>query len=186
MKNKDKLNLLNLAREAIKSKLENKKFEVDTIKISNALKQKRATFVTLKNNGKLCGCIGHLVPVQSLCDDVLENACAAAFLDHRFAPLTKNEFDKIDIEISVLNPSKKLEYSSLHSLIKNLEKNKPGVILKHNRRIATFLPQVWNELPSAEQFLSHLCLKAGLDYDEWTREVEIETYTVEKISLDFN
>ncbi|MBU0722365.1 AmmeMemoRadiSam system protein A [Patescibacteria group bacterium] len=184
MENKDKLNLLNLAREAIKSKLENSIFKVDTTKISNALKQKRGTFVTLKNNGKLRGCIGHLVAAQALCDDVIENARAAAFLDPRFAPLTKSEFEKIDIEISVLSSSKKLKYESLHSLIKNLKRNKPGVILKHNGRMATFLPQVWNELPNAKQFLSNLCLKAGLDPDEWTREVEIETYTVEKISSD--
>lgn len=183
MENKDKLILLNLAREAIQTKLEGKNLEVDNAKISEALKQEHSTFVTLEIDGQLRGCIGHIAPVQALFQDVIENACAAAFEDPRFLPLTKDEFEKTDIEISVLSQSQKLEYASPLSLVQTLEKNKPGVILKKGGYGATFLPQVWDELPKAEEFLSHLCLKAGLDSDEWTRGVEIETYTVEKILM---
>lgn len=184
MESKDKKILLNLAREAIRSELENQKLAINKAEISCALKQKQGAFVTLKIDGQLRGCIGHLAPVQPLFKDVIENARAAAFLDPRFMPLTKNEFEKTAIEISVLSTSKKLEYESLPSLIENLEKSKPGVILKHDGKMATFLPQVWNELPKAEQFLSHLCLKAGLDHNQWKKKVEIEIYTVEKISSD--
>lgn len=181
MENKDKLTLANLAREAIRSELDNQKLAVNETKISGALKQKRSAFVTLKIDGRLRGCIGHLAPVQPLFKDVIENARAAAFLDPRFTSLTKNEFGKTDIEISVLSVSKKLEYKSVPSLIKNLERDKPGVILKYGNGIATFLPQVWDELPEVEHFLSQLCLKAGLDSNQWKKEVEIETYTVEVI-----
>jgi AmmeMemoRadiSam system protein A len=182
MKIEDKLTLLNLAREAIRSKLEGKNLVVDPSKISDDLKQKRGAFVTLEINGQLRGCIGHIAPVQALFQDVIENACAAAFEDPRFLPLTKNEFEKTDIEVSVLSESQKLEYDSPSLLVQILEKNKPGVILKKSGYGATFLPQVWDDLPNAQDFLSHLCLKAGLDSGEWTRGIEIETYTVEKIS----
>jgi len=181
MKKKEKKILKNLAFEAIKSELENQKLEIDNTEISDALKQRRSAFVTLTIDGQLRGCIGHLAPVQALFRDVIENARAAAFSDPRFTPLTKNEFEKIAIEISILSASKKLVYESVPSLIEYLEKNRPGVILKYGGRRATFLPQVWDELPKAELFLSHLCLKAGLDPNEWRKKVEIETYTVEKI-----
>lgn len=184
MESEDKLILLSLAHEAIKSKLENRGLEFDAAKISSVLKQRRGTFVTLKISGWLRGCIGHLAPVQALYKDVVANARAAAFLDPRFAPLTKSEFEKTAIEISVLSASEKLAYESWRSLIENLEKNKPGVILKQGGRVTTFLPDVWNELPGAKQFLSHLCLKAGLNPDAWTQGPEIETYTIEKISAD--
>jgi len=184
MENKDKLTLLNLARESIQSKFEGKNLEINTQKISDALKQKRGTFVTLKINDQLRGCIGHIAPVQELYQDVIENACAAAFYDSRFMPLAKDELEKIDIEISVLSESKKFEYKSLDLLIQDLEKNKPGVILKKDNQMATFLPQVWEELPNAEEFLSHLCRKAGLPPYVWKKEVTIETYTIEKISPD--
>ena len=166
---------------AIKSKFEDKKIKVNESKISVALKQKRGTFVTLTINGKLRSCIGRTIPVQELYKDVIENALAAAFSDPRFSPLKKEEFAKIKIEISVLGKCQKLKYKSLFQLIDNLEKNKPGVILKKGSNQATFLPQVWEELPSGEQFLSQLCLKAGLQVDEWTRNPELETYSVEKI-----
>lgn len=182
MENTDKLTLLKLARESIRSKLEGNNLEINTQEISDALKQKRGTFVTLKTNGQLRGCIGHIAPVQELYRDVMENACAAAFYDPRFMPLAKEELEKIAIEISLLSESEKFEYPSLDSLIQNLERNKPGVILRKGSQAATFLPQVWEELPSAEEFLSHLCLKAGLDPYAWKKKVAIETYTVEKIS----
>jgi len=181
MEDKDKKILKNLVFAAIKSELENQKLEYDMTEISSVLRQRRNVFVTLKKDGRLRGCIGHLAPVQALFQDVIENARAAAFSDPRFPALTKSEFGKITIEISILSVGKKLEYKSAASLIEFLEKNKPGVILKYAGRTATFLPQVWDELSKPEQFLSHLCLKAGLAPDEWKKKVTIETYSVEKI-----
>ncbi len=183
MENYEKSFLLNLAKESIALKFQGKDFKYDETKIPNPLKKKRGTFVTLKINKQLKGCIGHIIPIQEIYKDVIENARAAAFEDPRFLPLTKNEFKKISIEISILSESKKLEFKSLKELIEILEKTKPGVILRKGRYVATFLPQVWEELENAEEFLTHLCLKAGLNPKEWEKnEIEIETYSVEKIS----
>ena len=181
MEKKDRQFLLWLAREVIRAKLENENLKINDAEISGALKQKSGTFVTLRIGGRLRGCIGHIEPVQEIYKDVAENACSAAFEDPRFSPLTKSGFEKTVMEISLLSESKKFEYKSRDSLIRNLEKNKPGVILKKGGQTATFLPQVWEELPNAEEFLAHLCLKAGLNPEEWNRGIEIETYTVEKI-----
>jgi len=180
MNNQEKSLLLNLAREAIASVLENKKIIFDNNKISKNLKQKLATFVTLTINNDLRGCIGHLEPIQELYQDVIENAQAAAFSDPRFSPLTLEELKLTKIEISILSPSQKLIYSSAKELVQYLEKNKPGVILTKGRYSATFLPQVWEELPDAIHFLDHLCLKAGLKPEAWQEKINIETYTVEK------
>lgn len=176
----DRKLLLDLAKNAIESKLKGHKFEIPK-NIPSKLKEKRGAFVTLTINGQLRGCIGHILPVQELYKDVIENARAAAFDDPRFPPLKKEELPNLKIEISILDLPKKLEYESPQMLIDYLNKNKPGVILKKGPYQATFLPQVWEELPNPEDFLTHLCLKAGLPADEWTYGTEIETYKVEKI-----
>jgi len=176
----DRKLLLDLAKNAIESKLKGHKFEIPK-NIPSKLKEKRGAFVTLTINGQLRGCIGHILPVQELYKDVIENARAAAFNDPRFPPLKKEELPNLKIEISILDLPKKLEYESPQMLIDYLNKNKPGVILKKGPYQATFLPQVWEELPNPEDFLTHLCLKAGLPADEWTYGIEIETYKAEKI-----
>lgn len=180
MNKQEKSLLLRLSREAIASVLDNNKIIFAKNKISENLKQKLATFITLTINHDLRGCIGHLEPIQELYQDVIENAQAAAFSDPRFLPLIKEELPKIKIEISILSPSQKFTYSSGKELVQYLEKNKPGVILSKGRYSATFLPQVWEELPDAVHFLDHLCLKAGLKPEAWQEGVTIETYTVEK------
>jgi AmmeMemoRadiSam system protein A len=177
----DRKLLLDLAKEAIESKLERREIKIPK-NIPSKLKEKRGTFVTLTINGQLRGCIGHILPVQELYKDVIENARSAALDDPRFPPLTKEELPNVKIEISILDLPKKLKYESPQMLIDYLNKTKPGVILKKGSCRATFLPQVWEEVKEPEEFLAHLCLKAGLQADEWTRTIEIETYKVEKIN----
>ncbi len=141
--------------------------------------EKMATFVTLKISGGLRGCIGHLEPVASLWKSVSGNAFSAAFKDHRFSPLDLREFEKIEIDISILSPSTLLEYSDSDDLLKKLQPGVDGVILSDGRRGATFLPQVWEQLPSAELFLGQLCRKAGLDEKAWLEgRLEIKVYRV--------
>lgn len=172
--------LLNLAREAIKVKLENR--EVNIGEIPDELKEERGTFVTLTIDGQLRGCIGHILPVQELYKDIIENAQSAAFSDPRFPPLTKEEFEKIKIEVSILDLPQKFSFVSPDALITMLAQNKPGVILKKGLHQSTFLPQVWIKLPDPEAFMAHLCLKARLDPEEWKENSEISIYNVEKIS----
>lgn len=176
--------LLELARRAIGSRIWNLESRIKNIEIGKKLKERRACFVTLTIDGELRGCIGHLEPVQELYQDVIENAKAAAFEDPRFPPLSVEELKKIKIEISVLDKPKKFEYQTAEELVDYLGKNRPGVILSKGWNRATFLPQVWEEIPEASEFLGHLCLKAGLNKDEWQKGVEIQVCGVEKFEED--
>ncbi len=175
--------LIDLALESIKSVFDpSLKFDKENlIKQNSSLGETRATFITLTLDGKLRGCIGSLIAHRTLLDDILHNAKAAAFADPRFNKLTQKEFLKIKIEISLLSPAKVLEYSDFEDLKNKLESNKPGVILELNNKRATFLPQVWEQLPTFNEFMSHLCKKAGLDPLNLNAFPKIETYEAQKI-----
>ena len=141
---------------------------------------KRAVFVTLKRGGKLRGCIGNLIPTLPLWEGVRDNALNAAFHDHRFAPLAAEDLDSVIIEISVLTTPQRLPHRGGDDLLAKLRVGVDGVILKKDGRSATFLPQVWDQLPRPEDFLSHLCMKAGLTSDAWKiSELEVLTYQVQ-------
>ncbi len=145
------------------------------------LREKKGCFVTLNVHSALRGCIGHLLPVQPLYKDVIENAYNAAFQDPRFPPMVKSEFDDVSIEISVLDVPQKLDYKDAADLVAKISKTKPGIILGKGYRQATFLPQVWEDLSKPEEFLGHLCMKAGMPPSEWrTGTLEIQTYDVDK------
>lgn len=145
-----------------------------------ALSVRAATFVTLKVAGKLRGCIGNLEPVGALWEGVRDNAINAAFHDHRFSPLTREELAVVRLDISILSLPKHLEYEDAEDLLVKLRPGIDGVILRDGRRGATFLPQVWHQLPSPELFLGHLCLKAGLPQETWQQaKLGIYTYQVQ-------
>lgn len=171
-----------MAKQAISSQLTGQQLKIVAEDLPGSFLEKRATFVTLHKNGRLRGCIGELQAKVPLYQSVIDNARLAAFKDPRFLPVQLNELDQLEIEVSILSLSKPLAYLSQQDLIRQLEESKPGVVLKQGNKSATFLPQVWEELPTGELFLSQLCLKAGLAKDQWQQEkVEIEIYQVEKI-----
>ncbi len=143
--------------------------------------QKAAVFVTLNLNGNLRGCIGSLVAHRDLYDDIVHNATSAAFNDPRFAPLRLEEFKNIDIEVSLLSPAIQLPYEDIDDLKSKINIGQDGVILKQDSYQATFLPQVWEQLPTFEQFFAHLCNKAGLQTSCLQNHPKIYTYKVEKI-----
>jgi AmmeMemoRadiSam system protein A len=146
----------------------------------DALKARHGTFVTLKIAGHLRGCIGSLAAEESILDGVKRNAVNAAFHDPRFSPLTVEEIEDVDIEISILTKPQPLEYTNNADLISKLRVNVDGVILQKGQASATFLPQVWEQLPRSEKFLSHLCVKAGLSANAWENtRLEISTYQVQ-------
>lgn len=170
--------LLKLARDAIESELNQKKLIIpETLK--SEFSKKQACFVTLTENNELKGCIGSLEPRQELWKDVAENAVHAAFNDFRFSPLSKEDLKKIKIEISVLTIPKKLEYRNEQEILKKIN-NSMGIILKKSMRSATFLPQVWKQIPDKTEFLEELSLKAGLRKDDW-KNSEVLYYTVKSI-----
>jgi AmmeMemoRadiSam system protein A len=138
------------------------------------------TFVTLKQRGQLRGCIGTLSASEPLAEGVRRNAINAAFHDPRFSPLTGGELDQVVIEVSVLTEPRPLAFSDPEDLLGKLRPNVDGVILRQGYASATFLPQVWEQLPKKEDFLGHLCLKAGLPRDAWKRpRIEVSTYQVQ-------
>jgi len=174
--------LLALARQTIASRFAGEK---PILPDTPRLRQPAACFVTLKKNGHLRGCIGNLQAVDSLAASVRRNALAAAFNDSRFPPLTAEELPTLDIEISLLTTAKKLDYTDAADLCRRLRPSVDGVILRAGSRSATFLPQVWEQLPAADIFLSHLCLKAGLTADFWrSGQPEIFIYQVEHFTAE--
>ena len=173
--------LLSVARTTIEERLYRRKAARGAATDLPALfHERRGTFVTLTIGGKLRGCIGHIVPQESLIEGIRENALNAAFRDPRFRPLTADEWEGVRIEISILTEPKPLSYSDGNDLLAKLRPGTDGLIIRKGRRQATFLPQVWDQLPKKEDFLAHLCYKAGLAGDEWEKGgLEVSTYQVQ-------
>ncbi len=179
MDEKIKKYLLQVARNAIAQEL-GLKIEVLEEIDDPILNEKRGVFVTLEIDGQLRGCIGNIMPVYPLEEAVKQNAISAAFGDPRFAELSLEEFDEIEIEISVLTVPKKLEYEDFEDLLKKLKPMEDGVVLKKGYYEATYLPQVWEKVADKEYFLNSLCMKAGLNMDEWRKgDIEVLIYNVE-------
>lgn len=175
--------LLRLAREAIREGLHQPAAlpALDLEELPRCLQEEGATFVTLTLAGSLRGCIGSLVAHQPLAMDAQHNALAAAFDDPRFSPLTAAEFPRIKVEVSVLSPPRPLVYDGPDDLLRKLRPGVDGVVLERGWNRATFLPQVWEQLPDPEEFMAYLCYKAGLSSDAWrSPTLKISTYRVEK------
>ncbi len=151
-----------------------------------ALQERRGVFVTLNKRGMLRGCIGSLVGTEPLVDGVRRNAVNAAFHDHRFPMVSADEVPELTIEVSVLTPHRPFPYTDGEDLARRLRPHVDGVIIRAaNGAGATFLPQVWEQLPQPEVFLSHLCRKAGLPDDFWrSGELTVQTYQVQHFEED--
>lgn len=143
-------------------------------------KAKRGVFVTLKKKGQLRGCIGTLTASEPLIDGIRHQAENAAFADSRFSRLEAAELAEIEIEISILSEPSPLAFSGPEDLVAKLRPHIDGVILSYGRHQATFLPQVWDQLPNPEDFLSHLAMKAGLLRESWRNDdIAIAIYQVQ-------
>ncbi|NTV40428.1 MAG: AmmeMemoRadiSam system protein A [Demequinaceae bacterium] len=138
-----------------------------------------ASFVTLTEGRALRGCIGSLEAHRPLVDDVRANAVAAAVHDPRFPPLDPMELEQVAIEVSVLSPPSPLAIEGFDAAIEALRPGVDGVIVEVGaRHRATFLPQVWRDLPHPADFLRHLWLKAGVEPGVWHAGTRLSTYTV--------
>ncbi|MDQ6996929.1 MAG: AmmeMemoRadiSam system protein A [Mariprofundus sp.] len=147
---------------------------------TDGLDRHAATFVTLTRNGALRGCIGTLEAHRSLLKDVQANAVAAAFHDPRFPPVSAEEWPTLRTEISVLTAMQPLDALNEAEACKRIRPGIDGVLLQYHANKGTFLPQVWDQLPEATQFITHLKLKAGLPTDFWHPDVRLFTYQVDK------
>jgi len=168
--------LISIAREAIAREL----LGTAAPREPDGLGALGACFVTLRKGGELRGCVGSLEPHRPLWEDLCSNALAAAFRDPRFPPLAAEELDDLQIEVSELEPLEPLSCTSETEALSLLEPGRDGVVLEYERHRATFLPQVWEQLPRPADFLRHLRRKAGLAEDFWHPELRLFRYGVRK------
>lgn len=146
-----------------------------------ALREPRASFVTLKLNGALRGCIGCLTTETPLVENTAANARKAAFDDPRFSPLTWNEFEPLTLSISILGSPVYLPVDSEEHLLSMLRPGIDGLILEEGAKRATFLPAVWESLATPAAFLRELKRKGGWRPDEWSDDIEVYRYAAESI-----
>ncbi|MDX9743264.1 MAG: AmmeMemoRadiSam system protein A [Arcobacteraceae bacterium] len=172
-----------IAWQAIQSSLgvTNSFSKYEAVKLYPEFVLPRATFITLKIDGQLRGCIGSLIAHRELFDDLVTNAKKAAFEDPRFRPVSVDELPNISLEVSILTPPTLVEYQNIEDLKSKITIGVDGVILKQGENQATFLPQVWEDIKDFDTFFIHLCKKARLDGNCLDNHPQIYKYQAKKI-----
>jgi AmmeMemoRadiSam system protein B/AmmeMemoRadiSam system protein A len=177
----DRRYLLDLARKTVCDVVTTGRLpDVSAEGLAPKFTEPRGCFVTLTKRGDLRGCIGYILAQGPLYKAVIENARNAALRDPRFSPVTLQEMDQVEIEISVLTAPQPLVFSSPEDLLRKLKPHQDGVVLQIGERGATYLPQVWEQLPDRTDFLNHLAEKAGCATDAWRQPgAAVSIYHVE-------
>lgn len=173
---KDGKKLAMLARKSIRSSFYDEKLEISE-EIKKKFSEKQGVFVTLNIRGELRGCIGYPEPVMPLFEAIIEAAKSAAFHDPRFAPLSKEEFEEITIEMSVLTKPEQIKVLKPSDYCKCIKIGEDGLIAQggfHNKGL--LLPQVFTEYNAdPEMALCMTCQKAGLSSDAW-RNLDVKVF----------
>lgn len=180
--------VLRVAKNAILSAFDNK-YAIDKQTLLADypfLGKDGAVFVTLHYEKDLRGCIGSLSAHRKLLEDIIHNALSAAFEDPRFRPLGWEELPHIILEVSLLSKPEILEYKDFADLLQKVRPKKDGLILEHGAYRGTFLPQVWEHLPTPELFLEHLSLKAGTNPSVFAHKPTLYRYSVDSIEERFD
>lgn len=176
-----KQQLLQVAGDSISKGLCGETLAVRASDYPEPLRLLRATFVTLHVDEMLRGCIGTLEARRTLVEDVAGNAYGAAFRDPRFSTLTRPEYERLDIHISVLSLPEPMQFSSEADLLAQLRPRVDGLVIEESFYRGTFLPSVWEQLPDPREFLRQLKRKAGLPADYWSNSLRVQRYTTESI-----
>ncbi len=142
----------------------------------------RATFVTLRTQTTLRGCVGSVTAWRSLVSDVSYNAFGAAFGDSRFASLTADERPGLELSISLLSPFQALDCTDERDLLARLRPGADGLMIEDQGNRAIFLPTVWRMLPRPEDFLVRLKRKAGMADDHWSPHIRAHRFVTSTIS----
>lgn len=175
--------LLEVARASITHGLERgRALPVDANQFAPELREARASFVTLKIETKLRGCVGSLHGWRPLVQDISENAYRSAFADSRFEPLTPAEWPRVDIALSILTVPEPLACDSEADLVRTLRPGNDGVILADGVYRGLFLPAVWEQVPDPKDFVRQLKRKAGLPADHWTATTQAYRFSALSIS----
>jgi AmmeMemoRadiSam system protein A len=177
----DRRFLLDLARRTVREVVNTGKLpETSAEGLAPKFTEAKGCFVTLTKHGDLRGCIGYILPQGPLYTAVIANARNAAVRDPRFSPVKPREVDQLEIEISVLTEPQPLFFASPADLLSKLQPGVDGVVLQVDGRGATYLPQVWEQIPDKEEFLNHLSEKAGCEPSAWRQPgTRVSIYRVE-------
>lgn len=151
--------LIRLAHRSIQNVFDSRRdnFKDMETSIPKEYLEKKGSFVTLTIGKRLRGCIGNITSTKTVFEGIIANSKFAAFQDPRFDELTEKEFERIDIEISILSKPKDCTLEEI--------KVGDGVILRQGMASSVYLPQVWEQLQDKEPFLASLCEKAGLEWN---------------------
>ena len=141
-----------------------------------------ATFVTLTRDGQLRGCIGSLSATRALGQDVAANARAAAFDDPRFPKMTREEWPRCAVEVSLLSAPKPIRFADEADLLSQIRAGEDGLILECDGKRGTYLPQVWETLPEKRRFLEELAKKAGMAADTRFARCKVWRYRATKFT----
>ena len=176
--------LLTLARQTLTSAVTHGPLlEPNPASIPTKFNEPSGCFVTLTKRGQLRGCIGHITPQEALYKAIADNAQSAALRDGRFQPVQPSELDQLEIEISVLTVPVPLPFSSPEDLLNKLQPYRDGVVLRMGNYGATYLPQVWAQIPDKVHFLDSLAQKAGCAASDWRKPgTTVLIYHVESFS----
>jgi AmmeMemoRadiSam system protein A len=177
----DRATLLDIARAAVHAHVMGERPpRLDRVHLPAALWRPGASFVTLRRDGQLRGCIGSLEARRPLAVDVAENAIAAASRDPRFPPLGPDEEADLEVKISVLTPPEPIDVRSRAELVAAVHAGADGLLIEAGHHRGTFLPAVWDQLPEIDDFLDHLWAKAGLHPADWPSNLRVARYRSEE------
>lgn len=173
--------LKNIAKTSIERAVKSKKhYSPSKSHFPEDVFDKGASFVTLYKKGELRGCIGTVLPVSSIAQDIANNAYAAALEDSRFPPVTEEELPDLSYSIALLSGFEKINYTNEADVIEQIKANVDGLIIRDGNRQGVFLPAVWKELPNKEDFFKHLKIKAGMNPNYWNNRIVVYRFrTVE-------
>lgn len=182
-----KKELLQIASQALsESIVRHKDYSPSRKDYSNELFDKGASFVTLKLNGELRGCIGTVVPHVAIAHDIANNTFRAALEDSRFPPLTEAELPQVDFSISLLTGFERIRYLNEADLLNRIKPGIDGIIIRDGDRQGLFLPSVWKELPDKNEFLKNLKIKAGMNPGFWSNNIKVYRFRTVEIKNNEN
>ena len=165
--------IMDIVRRTLMLAFNNEKFIPNSI--PSVLTQHGASFVTIKKNGELRGCIGSIYPTKPLILDIIDNTLNAGFYDQRFGPLKEDELQNLDITVSILSSLERVTYKDEKDLLSKI--NPYGIIISEGERRAVYLPEVWEQLPEKEVFFNSLKEKAGLLPNYFSKRMEVYKFT---------
>ena len=175
--------MLDIAHRSIAAGLDGAKMpSLDAEGMRGVLATQRDSFVTLTRNGELRGCIGVIESPRPLAQNTADCAFNAAFRDRRFTPLSPAEAGQIRIEVSVLSETEPIVIRDREDLLQQLQPGVDGLLMEDGRYRSVFLPQVWEKLGTAQEFLEHLLSKAGLPGDYWSATIRFSRFHITSFS----